>query len=198
MKTQIKHTITVFALAISGAMMFQACNSGGNQGNSSAMQENQESDRVRTNTAQNQGWDQQKEKEFLSSAHMINLEEIKAGELAQQKAQDQQVQEYGQALKDHHQKNKQKLENLAQQKNVQLPQDLSSEKKQKVQKLESAQPDQFEKEFLSTMVKGHEDAVRKFEEAEKNVADEELKNYISETLPTLREHLEKAQSLQSK
>lgn len=187
------------AFAICGLVLLQACNTEGNRGNTAENdQAIVEDDRNEQVTAQNQGWDQQKQKDFISSAAEINMEEIKAGELAQEKAQDQEVQEYGQTLKEHHQSNKQKLQDLAQQMNVQLPNDLPSKKQEKIQELRNTEAGQFEEEFLSTMVKGHEDAVKKFEEAERNVTDEELKDYVSETLPKLRDHLEKAQSLQAK
>lgn len=184
------------AFAVCGLVMLQACDTGGNQGKT-AENDQIENDQGQA-SQQNQGWDQQKQQEFLSSAAQINMEEIKAGELAQEKAQDQQVQEYAETLKEHHQKNKQKLQDLAQQMNVQLPEDLSSQKQEKIQQLRTTEPGEFEEEFLSTMVKGHEEAVQKFEEAEKKVTNDELKSYISETLPTLRNHLEKAQSLQAK
>lgn len=55
----------------------------------------------------------------------------------------------------------------------------------------------FNRAFASSMVKGHEQAIRKFENAANNLQDADLKKYAKKTLPTLREHLRKAQELQS-
>ncbi len=57
---------------------------------------------------------------------------------------------------------------------------------------------QFDRAFVSHMIKGHEKAINKFETASANLVDSDLKKYADKTLPTLRKHLEMAQELQTK
>lgn len=56
----------------------------------------------------------------------------------------------------------------------------------------------FDRAFANHMVMGHEKAIRTFEDASANLTDANLKKYADKTLPTLREHLQLAQDLQSK
>jgi predicted outer membrane protein len=56
---------------------------------------------------------------------------------------------------------------------------------------------QFDRAFVSHMITGHQQAIRKFEMASENLQDPALKKYAEKTLPVLREHLRMAQELQS-
>ena len=56
---------------------------------------------------------------------------------------------------------------------------------------------EFDRAFANHMVMGHEKAIRKFENASANLQDADLKKYADKTLPTLRDHLRRAQELQS-
>jgi putative membrane protein len=57
---------------------------------------------------------------------------------------------------------------------------------------------EFDRAFVSHMIMGHQQAIRKFEMASENLQDPALKKYAEKTLPVLREHLRLAQELQSK
>ena len=56
----------------------------------------------------------------------------------------------------------------------------------------------WDKEWADDMVEDHEKDIKKFEEAQNEVEDAELKTIITETLPSLREHLESAKKQQAK
>ena len=47
-----------------------------------------------------------------------------------------------------------------------------------------------DKEWISFMISAHEKAIGKFEGAQNNVTDPELKTMIANTLPTLHAHLD--------
>jgi putative membrane protein len=63
------------------------------------------------------------------------------------------------------------------------------------EKLRSLHGAAFDTAFANEMVKGHENAVNLLEMAQGQVQHEEVKALIASTLPTLREHLQIAQSL---
>jgi putative membrane protein len=54
----------------------------------------------------------------------------------------------------------------------------------------------FDRAYIADQVKGHREAVRLFSRAAKNAKDAEVKSYAEKTLPTLKHHLEMAESLQ--
>ena len=56
----------------------------------------------------------------------------------------------------------------------------------------------FDRAFADHMVRGHEKAIEKFENASAYLQDASLKKYADKTLPTLRKHLQLAQELQAK
>ena len=66
-----------------------------------------------------------------------------------------------------------------------------------MRKLQGLTGTDFDREFVSQAVKHHEKDVRDFDQASKQCEDQELKSWINKTLPTLREHLQTAQSLQA-
>ena len=61
--------------------------------------------------------------------------------------------------------------------------------------LASKSNDDFNKAYMNDQVQGHKDAVSLMEDYAKNGDNAKLKDFASETLPTIQEHLAKAQSL---
>ncbi|XZF15033.1 DUF4142 domain-containing protein [Chitinophagaceae bacterium MMS25-I14] len=56
----------------------------------------------------------------------------------------------------------------------------------------------WDKNWADRMVEDHQKTVKKFEDAQNDVSDPELKDMITKTLPTLRMHLDMALTLQGK
>jgi putative membrane protein len=159
-----------------------------------------------------------KENDFVKTATEKNLKEIRAGEIAQNKAQSGEVKEFAQTLVTDHKDANQQLQRIAQQLGQQNPEsqqrnqpnqqnqrevqgqqqtmstDLNNDRE--IKKLEDANSKDFDKEFLDLMVKDHEDAIDDFEDAQKDVQDQQLRSWIDKTLPVLRKHLETAKRLQ--
>ncbi|MCW3120548.1 MAG: hypothetical protein JWQ38_40 [Flavipsychrobacter sp.] len=57
---------------------------------------------------------------------------------------------------------------------------------------------EWDKEWTDALTSGHKDAVDMFEKAQNDVKDQELKDMITATLPTLRSHLDMMKGLQNK
>ena len=53
----------------------------------------------------------------------------------------------------------------------------------------------FDRAFAKQMVDDHERTIAKFEAAQNDITDTELRGFIASTLPTLRQHLEQARAL---
>jgi len=62
--------------------------------------------------------------------------------------------------------------------------------------LNSKSNDDFNKTYIADQVKGHENAVALLEDYAKNGDNAKLKKFARQILPTVREHLAKAQALQ--
>ena len=92
-----------------------------------------------------------------------------------------------QMITDHSKANNQ-LISLAQKKNAAVPSGLS-EKGQKIyDKLSKKQGADFDKAYSKCMVKDHKEDICVFKKEAKKGSDEDVKNWASNTLPTLEHH----------
>jgi putative membrane protein len=132
---------------------------------------------------------------FLTDAIQINLAEISVGDLAQQKGGSDDVRSFGKMLVDDHTASNTKATSLAQANGVTPPTEPNATDKKKHDELEKLSGAEFDREFSKAMVKGHEEAIGKFEAASKG--DDDVAKFAQETLPTLQKHLKTAQSLAS-
>jgi putative membrane protein len=132
---------------------------------------------------------------FLTDAIQINLAEISVGDLAQQKGGSDDVKSFGKMLVDDHTASNAKATSLAQANGVTPPTEPSAADKKKHDDLEKLSGAEFDREFAKAMVKGHEEAIAKFEAASKG--NDDVAKFAQETLPTLQKHLKTAQSIAS-
>jgi len=132
---------------------------------------------------------------FLTEAIQINLAEISVGDLAQKNGGSDGVKSFGKMLVDDHTASNTKATSLAQANGVTPPTEPKPDDKKKHDELAKLSGAEFDREFAKAMVKGHEEAISKFETASKG--DDDIAKFAQETLPTLQKHLETAQSLES-
>jgi putative membrane protein len=132
---------------------------------------------------------------FLTEAIQINLAEISVGDLAQKNGGSDDVKSFGKMLVDDHTASNTKATSLAQANGVTPPTEPNAADKRKHDELAPLSGAQFDQEFAKAMVKGHEEAIAKFEAAAKG--NDDVAKFAQDTLPTLQKHLKTAQSLAS-
>jgi len=96
-----------------------------------------------------------------------------------------------------HTKVNMELKTLASQKGATLPTELNNKEKRAVERLQKLSGKEFDKAYISDMVRDHKKDVKEFEKASKNLSDPELKAFAENKLPTLQEHLRQAENLQA-
>jgi putative membrane protein len=133
------------------------------------------------------------DKSFLTDVIQGNLAEISVGQLAQEKGGSDGVRNFGQMLVKDHSDNNDKAKSLAQSEGVAVPNDPTPEAKALHEKLSKLSGDAFDKEFAAAMVEGHKKVIEKFEAEAKG--NDDVAKFAQQTLPTLKHHLETAQSL---
>jgi putative membrane protein len=134
--------------------------------------------------------DQKKDAQFLIDAAEINMEEIKLGQLAQQNSMMSEVQELGKMMETEHTKCLNDLKMLAEKKAISLPTTITKEGEEAYQKLITESASDFDKKYCSMMVDGHKTAISKFEKASADCVDVDIRTWATETLPSLRKHLD--------
>jgi putative membrane protein len=132
---------------------------------------------------------------FAAEAASGGMAEVKLGELAQQKAASEKVKEFGQRMVTDHSKAGDELKQVAQQQNLNLPQELSREDQATYDRLSKLSGKQFDEAYARAMVADHQKDVAAFEREASSGKNEELKQFASRTLPTLKEHLKFAHEM---
>lgn len=132
---------------------------------------------------------------FIVDAMAGNQAEVQLAQLAQQKASSQGVKDLAQAIEQHHEMANTKLTAIATQVGASNNQTaLKPQHKQLHDKLSKLEGDAFDRAYASEMVKEHQKDIQKYEKASKQLQHEALKSYATETLPTLKEHLDMARN----
>jgi putative membrane protein len=132
----------------------------------------------------------ERDAQFLVNAAEINMEEISLGKLAQQKSSMSHVKELGKMMEVEHSKSMISLTALAQTKMISLPSSATNDAMDAYKKLNDKSVNDFGKAYSSMMVKGHKDAIALFEKASTDCTDLDIRNWATEMLPALRQHLD--------
>jgi putative membrane protein len=134
---------------------------------------------------------------FIKAAAEGGMAEVALGQLAVEKASSSDVKKFGQRMVDDHSKANEQLKQLAAQKKVKLPQELSAKDKATKASLEKLSGEQFDQAYMKGMVKDHKKDVNEFRRESTSAQDPDVKQFATETLPTLEDHLKQAESLAS-
>jgi putative membrane protein len=131
----------------------------------------------------------------IKNAAKMNLATQKFSDLAQQKAQSQELKQFAQTLKQDHQKAQQDLERIAQKHNVTLPTSVDEKCQQEISRLEALSGQEFDKEFAKGAVEGHAMAIAHLQQASTSVQDQDLKQYTQQMLSKVKEHQRKGRQI---
>jgi putative membrane protein len=121
--------------------------------------------------------------------------EVVLGELAQQKAENPRIKNFGQMMVTDHTKANEELKALATRKNVVLPQTPGEDHRKHIDDLQKKTGRDFDKAYISMMVDDHQEDINKFEKLANDANDADVKAFASKTLPVLRSHLDSAKAI---
>jgi putative membrane protein len=136
------------------------------------------------------------EASFVTEAAGGNLAEIKLGELAAQKGTDPKVKDFGNRMVNDHTKANNDLKPIANAGVVRWPDSPPQDAQATYDKLSKLSGDQFDRQFMTVMVKDHRKVAQRYEQELGKASDAQLKTYIQNTLPTVRIHLQHAESIE--
>src|SRR6059036_807219 len=127
-----------------------------------------------------------KDKAFMNKAAKGGMMEVTMGQVAEQKAQSDDVKSFGKRMVTDHSKANDELKSIAAQKGVKLP------SKEPTEKWSS------DKAYMDMMVKDHEKDLAEFQEEAKSGGDPDVKKFADDTAKMVQEHLDLAKQTQSK
>ena len=135
---------------------------------------------------------------FATKAAQGGMAEVQLGQLAAQKASNPDVKAFGQKMVDDHTKANDQLKSVAAQENITLPTTVDPKDQALYSKLQNLSGADFDKSYMKAMVKDHQEDVKEFQKEADKGKDPQIKNFASQTLPILQQHLSMAQSTQAK
>ena len=136
--------------------------------------------------------------DFLVKAASGGMLEVQLGKLAQSNAGKQGVKDFGAMMVQDHSKGGETLKSLAMGKHIVLPDSVSNDQKKERENLMKVHGIDFDRSYITLMVKDHKDDIDEFEKAAKNANDPDIRAFAQNTVPMLRQHLDSARSLDKK
>jgi putative membrane protein len=133
---------------------------------------------------------------FAVKAANGGMMEVELGKIAEQKAGNSQIKNFGEMMVKDHTKANDELKQLALEKNITLPAAISDDNQKHIDNLNKETGKDFDKDYIDMMVNDHKDNIDLFEDAAKNSKDSAFKNFAVKTLPTLYKHLGAAKAIQ--
>ena len=138
------------------------------------------------------------DKGFAQKAATGGQAEVALGNLALQKASDPKVKEFAQRMVSDHTNANQQLQQIAGKKDLDLPTMVPTEAQEEQDKLSKLSGKAFDKEYIRYEVQDHQQDVQDFQKAQSDVSDPDLKQFASQTLPIIEQHLKLAQQIEGK
>jgi putative membrane protein len=134
------------------------------------------------------------DRNFIEDQLQDGQAEIRLGQLASERASSPRVKEFAQMMVQDHTKAGNELREIVQQANLQLEQG-DQEHQDLIERLSKLSGAEFDREYMEAMVNDHEDAVSELERRTDN-ENPQIRQYAANTLPVVRQHLERAQEIQ--
>jgi putative membrane protein len=131
---------------------------------------------------------------FIKEAAQGGMLEVELGKAAQDKASNDKVKDFGKRMEQDHSKANDELKKIASDKGVQLSSDLDKKHKSTMDKLTKLSGAEFDRQYMRDMVSDHKEDIKKFQNEADKGKDADVKKFASQTLPTLKEHLQLAES----
>ena len=132
---------------------------------------------------------------FAVAAANGGMAEVELGQLAQQKAANARVKDFGAMMVTDHSKANDEMKALAKSKGIVLPAAIDTEEQKVKDDLSAKTGADFDKAYVSNMIDDHKKDIKEFEDASKNCKDADLKAFAVKTLPTLKMHLDAIQKI---
>jgi len=135
--------------------------------------------------------------QFVQMAGASGAAEVALGKLGSTQGKSGDVQSFGRQMVTDHTAANEKLMAIATKKGASVG-SPSAEDSKAIERLGQMKSAEFDKAFATKMVADHQKAVALFEKESTQGKDSDLKAFATETLPTLKHHLEMAKKLPGK
>ena len=131
-----------------------------------------------------------RDRTFVMQAGQLSMMEVELGRLAVQRGSSAGVKQYGQEMVEDHTRANQELMQLAMQKKVELPTEMSTQNTALIDRLSGLSGRSFDTAYKQAMIDSHNQAIALFQAQSQQGQDPQLKAWATQKLPKLQAHLE--------
>lgn len=135
---------------------------------------------------------------FANNAAAGGMAEVQLGQLALKNASSPDVKAFAQRMVTDHTKAGDQLKTIASRDNISIPSNMDAKDKATYDRLSKLQGSAFDKAYMRDMVRDHNTDISAFQKESTGGRNEDLKQFASNTLPTLEEHLKMAEDARAK
>lgn len=129
------------------------------------------------------------EKKFIMKAANGGMTEVEVGKVAQEKGASSDVKDFGARMVKDHSKINDQLKDVASKMGVTVPDKVNAAHQAMIDKLSAKSGAEFDTAYVKMMVKDHEKDIAEFEKADKEVSNADLKKFIEDSVPVMKDHL---------
>ncbi|MEG4625911.1 DUF4142 domain-containing protein [Microcoleus sp. w1-18aA5] len=130
------------------------------------------------------------DRNFVMQAGQLGMLEVELGRLAVQRGSSAGVKQYGQEMVEEHTQANQELMQVATQKGVKLPTEISSQNTALMDRLSGLSGTSFDTAYKQAMIDSHTQAIALFQAQSQQGQDPDLKAWATQKLPNLQAHLQ--------
>ena|SRR5690349_21115320 len=131
---------------------------------------------------------------FVNKAAEGGMAEVQLAQLAQTKAQSQAVKDLANTLYNDHTKANEMLKSIASKDNITLPTSMDAKSQAEYNRLQGLSGADFDREFVKHAIKDHKEDINVFQREVNHGTNSDVKNWASQNLPKLQEHLRMAEN----
>jgi putative membrane protein len=126
---------------------------------------------------------------FIRHAGSSNLMEIRLGQVAQSRASNSAVRQFGQRMVDDHTRMQNQLTAVVSNTGVPFTPAMDSRHQQQASRIEGLSGAEFDRAYMQAMIQGHQEDVTQFQTQSQSARSTQIRNLASGSLPTLQQHL---------
>lgn len=139
----------------------------------------------------------QQDRTFMTDNAQTDLAEVTTGQLAAQQATTPQIRQAAQTIASDHQQVLTRLQGLAQNLNVTLPNSPDPTQQQEAQQLKAESGPAFDQTYLHNETKGHQTSISHTQQEIQSGSDRQVVDFAKSYLPVAQKHLQMLQQLSS-
>ncbi len=134
--------------------------------------------------------------DFAKQAAEGGAAEVKLGQLAREKGSNDAVKDFGKMMVNDHTEAGEQLKSIAAQQNLKLPDEVNKHDQGVYNKLSKLSGEAFDRAYAKEMVSNHRKDIDEFQQEERGGQNQPIKDFATQTLPTLQKHLKSAREMQ--